>query len=128
MYRNVPYIASFALILSLTGCSVFDDDDNDDRHAVTDMSMYGGIPSNAIRGASGFDTIRYRASEAGRVWIGNDNRRMVVTETRVQAGDEVVVNAGGDSVTVNGNVVYNQDLKKNEQHSIFIVPDRAGAQ
>jgi hypothetical protein len=124
MNRSMYCAAAFAVVVSLSGCSMFEDDD-DDRQTVTDMSMYGGVPSNAIRGAQGFDTVRYRASEPARIWIGNDSRRMVVTDTRVQAGDEIVVNAGGDSVTVNGRVIYNQDLKKNEQHSIFVVPERA---
>lgn len=124
MKRGLFYATAAALTISLTGCSAFDNDD-DDRKTVTDMSMYGGVPNNALRGAQGFDTVRYRASEAGRVWIGDDSRRSVITEIPVQAGDEVVINARGDSVTVNGRVVYNQNLEKNNQHSIFLVPDRA---
>jgi hypothetical protein len=122
MNRAFSYAAAIALGLSITGCSAFDDDDDDDdRTPVVDTSMYGGVPTNATRGAQGFDTIRYRAPEAGRIWIGNDNRRQIVTEVPVQAGEEIVVHAGGDSVTVNGRVVYNQNLQKNEQHSIFFM-------
>lgn len=109
--------------LPLTGCSAFDDDD-DDRTPVTDSSNYGGVPNNAIRAASGYGVVRYRASEAARVIIGNDSRRMVITETQVQAGDEIVVDSGEDKVAVNGQVVYGQNLESKDQHTIFIVSQR----
>jgi hypothetical protein len=126
MKRGVYLAAAlwFATI-PLTGCSVFEDED-DDSTPVTDSSMYGGIPNNAIRAASGYDVVRYRATQPARVIIGNDSRRMVITETQVQAGDEIVVDAGEDSVAVNGRSVYSQNLEKNDQHSIFVVPTGAG--
>jgi hypothetical protein len=83
------------------------------------------VPSGAMRVAQGHDKVRYRSTQAGRVWIGNDNLRAAITETRVQAGDEIVVDAEGDRVTVNGQAVYSQNLEKNHQHSIFFVPDSA---
>jgi len=104
----------------LTGCSMFEGDD-DKRNTVTDSSMYSGVPANAIRATSGNGTIRYRATSNSRVIIGDDVRRSVITETSAQAGEEIVVDAEGDSVTVNGRVVFNQNLEKNNQHSIFIV-------
>ncbi len=116
-------IAAAFLTMPMTACSVFEDDD-DDRNPVSDSSMYGGVPNNAIRAASGYGVVRYRASEAARVIVGNDSRRMVITETQVQAGDEIIVDSGEDKVAVNGRVVYSQNLEKNDQHSIFVVSHR----
>lgn len=124
-FRRMTYVTLAAGLSLLSGCSVFDNDD-DDRKAATDTSYYGSVPTNAIRVAQGFDVVRYRASEPARVWIGNDNRRSVITETRVQPGDEIQIDAKGDRVLVNGVAVYSQNLEKNEQHSIFVLSDRAG--
>jgi hypothetical protein len=126
MNRSITLAAAIAatfLALPLTGCNAFDDED-DDRNPVSDSSMYGGIPNNAIRAASGYGVVRYRASEAARVIIGNDSRRMMITETQVQAGDEIIVDSGEDKVAVNGRVVYSQNLEKKDQHSIFVVSQR----
>ncbi|MGE3107594.1 MAG: hypothetical protein AB7G11_01295 [Phycisphaerales bacterium] len=105
-----------------TGCSVFNGDDDDDhnRVPVTDTSMYGGVPSDAMRVASGFGTLRYRATSPSRVYIGDDTRRVVLTQMDVQSGEEVVVYSDGDAVTVGGRTVYNQNILKNNQHSIFV--------
>jgi hypothetical protein len=55
------------------------------------------------------------------VIIGDDSARKVITETSVQAGDEIVVDAEGDRVLVNGTPVYQQNLLKHDQHSIYVV-------
>lgn len=124
MKRRIPFALGLAvagLAFTMPACSVFDDDD-DDRRTVTDTSPYGGVPANAIRAAQGYDTIRYRASQPGRVIVGNDVSRTIITETRVNAGDEVTVDANGDRVLVNGSPIYQQNLQKRDQHSIFFVP------
>src|SRR5262245_29195948 len=56
-----------------------------------DSTAYGSVPRSAERVVQGRGTIRWRAGRGGRVWIGNETRRVVVTETRVRPGEEVVV-------------------------------------
>jgi hypothetical protein len=60
------------------------------------------------------------------VWIGNDTRRSVVTETRVRRGEEVLVEPREDRVSVGGHVVFDRNMERSEQHSVFILPEGVG--
>lgn len=120
--RHLSVLAIAAItLLPVSGCSMFEGE-SDERKPATDMSFYSGVPSNAIRAASGHGTIRYRATSGSQIIIGDDSRRVVITQATLQSGEEVVVNPEGDSVTINGRVIYNQNLQKNDQHSIFVMP------
>ncbi len=112
-----------------SGCGSLDLDDSEPSPAPApspEAAGYGGIPRGATRVAQGFGTVVYRAEQAGRIWVGNDTERFLVTETRVRRGEDVLVEPREDRVSVNGQVVFDRNLEKNHQHSIFFTLDGAG--
>jgi hypothetical protein len=114
----------------LTGCGSLDLGDSNDPPPSTpapvpEAAGYGGIPRGATRVAQGYGEVRYRAEQAGRIWVGNDTERFLVTETRVRRGEDVRVEMRDDRVTINGQVVFDRNLEKNHQHSIFFARDAA---
>src|SRR5688572_23776086 len=124
--RFMNVIARSLLIgaAALAGCGSLDLGDSSDPPPSNpapspEAALYGGIPRDATRVAQGYGEVRYRAEQSGRIWVGNDTERLIVTEARVRRGEDVRVELREDRVTINGQVVFDRNLEKNHQHSIF---------
>lgn len=118
--------AALACGLLMQSCGSFErTNDTSSRSHAGSSAVYASVPRGAQRVAQGYGTIRYRATEPGRVWIGNDTRRSVVTETRVRAGEEVLVEPREDRVSVGGQVVFDRNMERSERHSVFLLADGA---
>jgi hypothetical protein len=125
LLKRMSRVALLGAVL-VQGCGSLDGDDADSgssRATAPDTPAYGSVPRSAERVAQGYGTIRYRAEQAGRVWIGNDARRAVVTETRVRRGEEVVVEPREDRVSVGGQVVFDRNMERSEEHSVFMLAE-----
>ena len=86
-------------------------------------SPYAGVPSTAENMASGSGRVSWRAESTGQVWVGNDKKRSLVVDSRVNSGDLVEVDPKGNRVKVNGREVFKQNMESRDSHTIFFMPD-----
>lgn len=87
---------------------------------------YDGIPTSASRARSGSGVQRYAATKNGRVWVGDDERERQIVSTQVSKGDVVTVDPAKDQVRLNDEVIYDRDLVRRNEHSIFFRAERGG--
>lgn len=86
---------------------------------------YDGIPTSARRAKSGGGLVRYQASKDGRIWIGDDDRERMILSRAVTKGDVVEIEPGKDQVRLNGEVIYDKDLVRRNEHSVFFRSEKA---
>jgi signal peptidase I len=80
---------------------------------------YDGIPTSAKRAKSGGGVLRYQATREGRVWVGDDDRERMILSKAVVKGDIVEVDPSKDQVRLNDEIIYDRDLVRRNDHSIF---------
>lgn len=115
--------AGAAAIMFSAGCGEIVATDDPDNQPVIGGSPrpYGRIPDGAESLASGNGKLRVRAPGDGRVWIGNDDRRYEIVSATVRRNKEIVVDVKGDKITVDGQVVYGDNLESKDRHTVFFL-------
>lgn len=138
MPRSIALVASLSLSALFSGCADFDlgsgggssgPDYVDDHGSGGPVypATYGSIPSNAERVASGAGKIEYRVPRDGTVWIGNDAGRFQILRQSVRRGDKVEIHADRDLIELNDAPLYQQNLERNDRHTIFFRQSGAGS-
>lgn len=107
----------------IAGCGEIITTDDPDNGPVIGGSPrpYGRIPGDAESLTSGNGKLRVRAPADGRVWVGNDDRRYEIVSTTVRRNKEIVVDVKGDQISVDGQVVYSENLESKDRHTVFFL-------
>jgi hypothetical protein len=108
------------------GCSSLglDDDDGNGRDVVRDTrASVSDVPDNARRVKDGTGTLRFTANDDGRVYIVDLDDNSLVSEQRVRDGNRLEVMPGDDRIMLDGRVVYDHDLKRDNRHAIYFLSE-----
>lgn len=90
-------------------------------------SSYDGIPHSAKRVKSGTGVVRFKAAKTGRVWIGDDERERQIVAREVVKDDVIEVDPEKNRVTLNGASIYDRNLERRNEHSIFFREEKGGS-
>lgn len=84
-----------------------------------ELAPYDGISMNAARVAGGQGKVEWRATQSGRVWVGDDATRRLLVSEPVAEGDVVEIDVENDRITVNGRTVCEAYLEPKHAHAVF---------
>jgi hypothetical protein len=115
----------------LTGCEVFngdnDDDDDDvrgsDRIGRTDEGA-GGIPSTAVRVEEGRGELSYRATEAGTVYLYDTDSSTHLDTQRVRKGQRYTIDPNRSVATLDGKTVWDRTMDAKHTHRLYFDRER----
>lgn len=81
------------------------------------------IPASAqlVKEARGTD-MAFRADRDGMIYLYDADRRQIVYAGRMRRGEQFVVNTEQDSVSLNGQTVFDQPLNREGRYQLFFSP------
>ena len=119
-------IAAVALLTvasaGLVGCSALsggDDDRSSDTRGVN-------VPSGSRLVADGRGNLSWTATSDGTVYLYDSTDRRLVTRHEIEQGDRVRVTPGENRVTVDDDVVFDNDLTSDHTHRLYFDSERDG--
>jgi hypothetical protein len=116
-------IVALALAAVPTGCSVFDDDDDDNRDSAQ-VESRSDLPDNAdrvVQGSKGED-INWRATRDGTVYLMDRDSNKVIYSGSIRDGHPLEVDASAGEIK-NNNLVVNRQVKENRRYNLYFLPD-----
>jgi hypothetical protein len=82
------------------------------------------VPGDAIEVSAGSRALSYRAPSDGRIWvIDSDDDNKVIYSGKIDRGDEIRVDMDRNRISLDGDTVFEKDLRSGNQHRIYFDPD-----
>ena len=125
-----PLLCLTLACIVLTGCEVFNGDDDDDRDRTrgsdrigrTDTGA-GGVPSTAERVEEGRGELSYRATQDGTVYLYDTDSRTHLDTQRVRRGQRYTIDPDRSIATLDGKTVWDRTMNPKHTHRLYF--DRA---
>jgi hypothetical protein len=83
------------------------------------------VPKSASLKTQGNDRVVYTADDNGRVWIADHGTNDILYSGYMRRGDRLVLDPGGNRVTINDQVVAHRDIGRRDR-DIYFQPGPAG--
>jgi hypothetical protein len=106
-------LAAAVLILGACAASNSSSDGNAGPGTSGAPARYGTVPPKAERVAEGTGRLSFRASEEGRLWVGDEARRQELLACRV-------IPEGG-RIELNGQALSGVDLEQANPHAVYFL-------